>query len=40
MHARFALFPPGRDAGLNEVLRVLHPGGAFRTALSGWEHTA
>ena len=30
VHARFAyFFPPGRDAGLAEVMRVLRPGGAL-----------
>lgn len=30
VHARFAyFFPPGTDAGLTEVLRVLRPGGAL-----------
>ena len=30
VHARFAyFFPPGCDAGLSEVLRVLRPGGAL-----------
>jgi SAM-dependent methyltransferase len=30
VHARFAyFFPPGTDAGLTEVLRVLKPGGAL-----------
>jgi SAM-dependent methyltransferase len=30
VHARFAyFFPPGTDAGLAEVLRVLRPGGAL-----------
>jgi SAM-dependent methyltransferase len=30
VHARFAyFFPPGTDAGLSEVLRVLRPGGAL-----------
>ncbi len=30
VHARFAyFFPPGRDTGLAEVLRVLRPGGAL-----------
>ena len=30
VHARFAyFFPPGGDAGLTEVLRVMRPGGGL-----------
>lgn len=41
VHARLAcFFPPGRDAGLNEVLRIPRPVEALRTTQSEWGPTA